>query len=317
MRHCLIACMICGICIGQEHSTTANEPTTLNLPANLPTRPFGANDLLLITVYDSPELSRSVRVAADGYIRLPMVKERIRAEGLLPGELEQSIADTLVRSHILVDPAVTVVIAEYHSRPVSVVGAVHNPITFQAATPTTLLEAIAKAGGLEQYAGPEILLTRQETQDGRTQAVTLHIPVSGLISKADPRWNVLLQGGEEIRVPEAGHIFVVGNVKKPGSFATPESGDATVLKAVALSEGLLPFSAKQAFIYRPDAVGAKKEIPIDLTRILNRKSPDIALQPEDVLYIPENKEKKLGAAALERILVFGSTAGATAMVYGR
>jgi polysaccharide export outer membrane protein len=190
-----------------------------------------------------------------------------------------------------------------------VAGAVRNPVTFQAAGPITLLQAISRAGGLERTAGLEILVTRGEE--------TLHVPVKGLVETADPRWNLALRGGEDIRVPEAGRIFVVGNVKKPGTFPPSDVAGATVLKAVAIAEGLLQFTAKTAYIYRPDGQGGKQEIAVNLSKILDRKSPDVVLAPEDILYIPDNKSKRLGFAALERVLVFGSTAGATALIYGR
>ena len=61
----------------------------------------------------------------------------------------------------------------------------------------------------------------------------------------------------------------------------------------------------------------KNEIPIELKKILDRKSPDVPLQAEDILYIPDNSGRRVSAAAIEKILMFGSTAGATALVYGR
>ncbi len=306
MRILLIAALICGTALAQTRSPVSPEPTNANVPANLPAQPVGANDLLMISVYDAPELSRSIRVSAEGQIRIPMLKQRIKAEGMLPSELEQVIADALVEEGILVDPAVTVGIAEYNSRPISVAGAVRNPLTFQAIGPMTLLQAIAKAGGLEKTAGTEVLLTRGTE--------TLHIPVKGLIDSADPRWNVPLQGGEEIRVPEAGRIFVVGNVKKPGAFSASDVTDATVLKVVALAEGLMPYSAKQAFVYRPDGQGGKTEVAVNLKEIMERKSPDIELLPEDILYIPDNKNRRITAAALEKIIGVGGGA-TTALIY--
>ena len=99
--------------------------------ANLPAQRIAGNDLIAVSVYDAPELTRTVRVGEDGTIRLPMLKKRVQAEGLLPGGLENAIADALSSERILVDPIVTVTILEYHSRPISVVGAVHKPVTFQ------------------------------------------------------------------------------------------------------------------------------------------------------------------------------------------
>ena len=63
-------------------------PAPADATANLPAQKIGPRDLIVIQVYDSPELTRSVRVGADGLIRLPMLKQRIQAEGLMPAELE-------------------------------------------------------------------------------------------------------------------------------------------------------------------------------------------------------------------------------------
>jgi polysaccharide export outer membrane protein len=317
MKIAMLIFLTAGAVLAQPGAAVQTDVPISNLPANLPAQPIGPNDLLLLSVYDSAEFSRSVRVSGLGDIRLPMLKQQIRAAGLMPAALEEAIRAALIEEGLLVDPIVSVNIAEYHSRPISVAGAVHNPVTFQAVGPMTLLQAIAQAGGLEKNAGPEILVTRTEVRDGTPQTTTQRIEVKSLFDNADARFNMALQGGEEIRVPEAGHIFVVGNVKKPGEFSAPEATDPTVLKAVALAEGLQPFSAKQAFIYRPDSSGVKREVPVNLSEILARKSPDVPMEPGDILYIPDNKHKKLSIAALERILVFGSTAGATALVYGR
>ena len=76
--------------------------------ANLPAQKIGPNDLLNISVYDAPELTRTVRVGADGLIRLPMLKRQIKAEGLMPAELESAIAEAVTAEQLLVDPFVTV-----------------------------------------------------------------------------------------------------------------------------------------------------------------------------------------------------------------
>ncbi len=228
--------------------------------ANLPAQAIGPADLLAISVYGAPELSRTVRVSPEGLIRLPMLRENIDAQGLMPAEVETRIAAALAQEQILVDPAVTVTIAEYHSRPISVMGAVRSPLTFQALGKTTLLEALTRAQGLSEDAGPEILLTRTA---GTGSAVQVErIPVKKLIDAADPEWNVTLEGGEEIRVPQAGRVFVAGNVKHPGAFRMDGTGDTTVLKAVALAEGLAPFATKDAYIFPirswRSAAGAKQ-----------------------------------------------------------
>jgi polysaccharide export outer membrane protein len=288
------------------------DPSSSNLPA----QKIGANDLLSISVYDAPELTRTVRVDADGGIRLPMLKQRIRVEGLLPNQVEVALAEALQGEQLIVNPFVTVNVAEYHSRPISIMGAVRRPITFQAVGSTTLLEALSRAEGLSPEAGPEILVSRTQPGPGGTStALVQRIPVKALIDAADPEMNLRLAGGEEIRVPEAGKIYVVGNVKKPGAFPIQDGGQSSVLRALALSEGLLPYAASQAFVYRREgASGGKNEIPIQLKEIIDRKAPDAPLLANDVLYIPDRAGRRASLAVLEKLLLFGGGA-ATALVY--
>src|ERR1039458_9759796 len=118
----------------------AGAPAISDRP-NLSQERLGSNDLIGITVYDSPELTRNVRIDADGNIRLPMVRQRIPAAGSVPAELENAITAALVDEHVLVNPVVTVSVVEYHSRPITVVGAVKSQTMFQAGSTVTLLEA--------------------------------------------------------------------------------------------------------------------------------------------------------------------------------
>src|SRR5262245_17983556 len=163
---------------------------------NLPAQKIGPNDLIAVSVYDAPELTRTIRVDDDGGIRLPLLKGSIPAGGLFPRELEASIAEALKSAELMVDPVVKVTIVEYYSRPISVAGAVRKPVTFQATGNITLLEAIARAEGLTAEAGTEILVSRP-------QELVRRVPVKALIDAADPEMNLRLTGGEELRVPEA------------------------------------------------------------------------------------------------------------------
>ena len=94
----------------------------LSAGANLPIQKLGPEDLISIQVYDAPEFTRTVRIAADGTIRLPMLKEAIRVQGLFPNDIEVLLAEALKREGLFVDPFVTVNVVEYHSRPISVGG---------------------------------------------------------------------------------------------------------------------------------------------------------------------------------------------------
>jgi polysaccharide export outer membrane protein len=286
--------------------------------ANLPAQPIGANDLIAVSVYDAPELTRTVRVSVDGFIRLPMLKQRVKAQGLMPGELELTIAKALQDEQIIVDPFVTVNVAEYNSHPISVAGAVKLPLTFQATGPVTLLEAITRAGGLAPEAGPEILVTRtQPGPNGTSSALVQRILVKGLINAADPALNIVLNGGEEIRVPESGKVYVIGNVKMPGAYPVGDGTESTVLQMLALSQGLMPYAAKEAYIYRREGNGSKNEIPIPLTKIMERKAADTPLLANDILYVPDNKGRRMTLGALEKMFVLGTAATAAAIIVMR
>ena len=280
--------------------------------------PAGANfagasdrptDLLAISVYGAPELTRSVRVSDEGLIRLPMLRQKIDVRGRMPAQVEALIAEALVEEEILVDPAVTVTIAEYHSRPISVAGAVKAPLTFQALGKTTLLEALTRAQGLSEDAGPEILLTRPG-------GLVERVPVKKLIDAADPLWNVTLAGGEEVRVPPAGRVFVAGNVKHPGAFRVDSGGETTVLKAVALAEGLAPFATKAAYIFRAGGDGERTEILVELNKIMDRKAPDVALAANDILYIPDNRSRRTTMNAIEKAIGFATGTASGVLILG-
>jgi polysaccharide biosynthesis/export protein len=275
--------------------------------ANLPAQRLGVDDLVAVSVYDAPELTRTARVETDGMIHLPLLKHGITASGIFPGQLETGIAEELIQEQILVEPVVKVTVVEYHSRPIAVMGAVRKPVTFQAVGVVTVLDALAHAEGLTNDAGTEIILTRSDQVE--------RIPVKRLMKDADPAVNYVLHGGEEIRVPEAGKIFVVGNVHKPGAFPVRDTADESVLKMVALSEGLTPYAAKLAYVYRRDETGTKKEIPIELEKIMQRKAADVTLQVDDLLYIPDNKTKRTTMTAIDRITMFGASTASGLLIW--
>ena len=302
----LVALMLVTAAAAQNHSGGLDS-TVANV-ANLPAQRISPNDLIAVSVYSAPELSRTFRVGEDGMIGFPMLTERIKAEGLLPNQLEAKLAAALTTGEILVEPVVTVTILEYNSRTISVMGAVKRPLTFQAIGKVTLLDALAKAEGLTADAGPEILLNRP-------QALTERIPVKRLIDAADPAVNFTLAGGEEIRVPEARRIYVVGNVKKPGPIPVRDGSETTVLKALSFAEGLTPFAGKLAYVYRGNGdLAGKQELPIELDKIMRRKAPDVRLMADDLLYIPDNRGRRMAVTTLEKAPLVGSVVGA-ALIY--
>ncbi len=276
---------------------------------------LGPGDLILVSVPDCPQVSRSYRIPADGSLQLPLLQHPVAASGVSPADLEKTIRDAIKKDRILVDPSVTISVLEYRSRPVNVVGAVKHSVTFQAIGDAKLLDALAHADGLAPEAGAEVLVYNAAKADGGTEPVK-HILISDLFAGTDPSLNIVLRGGEEIRVPEAPKLFIVGNVKNPGTFPIKDPSSLTVLKALAFCQGTLAFSQKTAYIYRttPGAT-ERQEIAVSLDKIMRRKAPDAQLEPNDIFYVPDNPGKRLTAAVLDRISGFGSSTASGLIIF--
>jgi polysaccharide biosynthesis/export protein len=289
----------------------------LSAGANLPIQKLGPEDLISIQVYDAPELTRTVRIAADGTIRLPMLKEAIRVQGLFPNDIEVLLIEALKREGLFVDPFVTVNVVDYHSRPVSVGGAVRNPVIFQAVGKVTLLDALTRAGGLLATAtgvtGSEIVVTRPNGASG--PPLVQRIPAKALYAGTDPELNIELIGGEEIRVPDVGILVVTGNVTQPGVYPVLDPIEMnTVRSTIGQARGLAQYWANNGFIYRTDEKGTTHEIPIPLRKIMERKAPDVTLQARDVLYVPDSSGRRITQETVTMLMGLGP-AFTNALIY--
>jgi len=299
-----------------HHADGVDSQTSLS-GAVQPAERLGANDLLEIRVSYCPELSGKFRIGADGKLALPLLAQSIQATGLTPTLVAALIKEALIREQIMAEPSVNIAVLEYRSRTVIVLGAVLHPLTFQATGETTLLDAIAMAGGPSPSVGTTIVVVSPHvTSTGGIEKSLQTIPVQELLVKANPVYNFALRGGEEIHVSEAGRVFVTGNVVHPGVYAMQADGDTTVLKAIALSQGLQSFSTETAYIYRRAVSGGERqEIPVPLSRIVARKERDVALMSDDILYVPEAKGKRMTARVLNQISSFGQTTAAGLLIY--
>jgi polysaccharide export outer membrane protein len=144
-------------------------------------RPIGPRDLLEVTVFEAPELSRTVRVSDDGTISLPLLGS-IRAGGRTPRDLEVALQDTLRRTYMR-DPRVLVEVKEPAAQPVYVVGEVNQPGAFvpSGKDQLTVLRAIAVARGARPSAaqGRAIVLRPQAVGEPLQIRVNLNEVVKG------------------------------------------------------------------------------------------------------------------------------------------
>ena len=279
--------------------------------STLPDHKIVANDLISVSVYGEPGLSRIGRVFADGTILMPKLNGPIRVEGLWPREVEAQITRDLVDEQLLVHPLVAVSIVEYASKMISVVGDVKVPGQFTITGPITLLEAMAKSGWTTSDAGPDLLFTRSANEAPKK------INIEELQRTADPAVNVTLTGGELINVPDAPKVWVTGNVTHPQAVPVRKPGDATVLKLVASAEGLTQYYNKVAYIYRPDPGdgGKRREIAVPLKAIMHRKAQDVQLFADDILLIPDDNGNTR-RSILQSLQALGGAGASAAIVTG-
>lgn len=160
------------------------------------TAPFqiGPEDILDISVWKNPELSRTVPVRPDGKVSLPLVND-IQAAGLTPSTLREQVTERL--SEFIPSPEVSVMVREVHSRKVAVVGAVKTPGRFELKSPMTVLEVIALAQGFTDFASRDRIVVLR--QNGTT---TVRVPFNyRKIAEGVDQDNFYVKPGDVVVVP--------------------------------------------------------------------------------------------------------------------
>jgi polysaccharide export outer membrane protein len=156
---------------------------------------IGNEDVLAISVFKEPELSRTIPVRTDGKISLPLIGE-LQASGKTPKELQAEITSGLVS--FIEEPEVTVIVQEIRSQRFNILGHVQKPGSYELNPPITLVDAIALAGGFRDFA--KITSIYVLRADGGKQ-VRLPFNYKEVIKGARPEQNIELQPRDTIVVP--------------------------------------------------------------------------------------------------------------------
>jgi polysaccharide export outer membrane protein len=219
---------------------------------------IGPQDILRVTVYGHDDLTQTVLVQPDGTFTYPLVG-RVKASDNTPAELERKIATLLARGYIR-NPQVTVVVQEFRSKTVYVVGEVARPGPYPLAGHTNLVEVLAKAGPTAN-AGAEVVIVRPQkgaTVNGPTlptevsatdgggasggaaasqQAQVFRVAV-GQIQEGHLDQNITLEPNDTVFVPQAPRVFVTGEVRNAGAYGWFPG--LTARQLISLAGGLTP-----------------------------------------------------------------------------
>jgi polysaccharide export outer membrane protein len=269
-----------------------------------------------VHVVDFPEIGdKPFPVDLDGSIRLPVVGA-VQVAGMRVSQIEAAIAEKL--KTYLLHPDVTVSVTEFRSQPVSVLGAVGQPGVQQVQGRKTLVEVISQAGGLGPEAGPVLKISRSlrwgpiplpnAVNDPSGEYSVAEIDIKSLLEARNPSENLLVRPNDVISVPKATMVYVIGEVVKPGNFAMSSHERTTALQVVSMAGGFAKLAkSKEAHILRLEPGSTeRKDIPINLSKIMEAKAPDVALQAEDILYVPNSLPKSVGLRTLDAVIQMGT-----------
>ncbi len=248
---------------------------------------LGEGDEITIDIWDRPELSGRHLIGPDGRVSLPIAGP-VRLAGYEREGAAKLIAEAL--SHYYLDLVVSVRVEQYVANRVVVLGRVTNPGIVHFETMPTLLEALARAGGLP-ILDKQQLLTRCAIIRGRDRIAW--VDLKGLLSGTDPSLNLRLRPQDLVYVPDSGDtpIYILGEVKKPGAYRlTPEMSLLDALsQAGGATEDAVPGVVR---LIRP---GKDENRELQLSEFLRPGLPhNVALEEGDVVYLPKRGIAEVG-----------------------
>jgi polysaccharide export outer membrane protein len=155
---------------------------------------IGELDVVSVTVYKEPTLSSSLLVRSDGMISLPLLGD-IKAEGKTPLQLADEVTAKLKK--FVQDPNVTIILSQMNSKKIYLIGEVGKPGPMELTPGMTLLQAIATAGGVSEFANAKKMYILR-TEGGKQQKIPLQYKQA---LRGDSSLNITLNPGDTIVVP--------------------------------------------------------------------------------------------------------------------
>ena len=283
---CLLAA---GLCLAQD------SPKDESLP-------IGPGDLVQIQVLSTPDLAQTARVTDAGSITL-IIGGEVKLSGLTPSAAAHAIEAKLLDGQYIVDPHVSVVVMQYATQSVSVLGQVHTPGAYPISTPRTVVDVLALAGGLNDNADRTVTIERRFTKERIDYFVSNN-------SKNALDKNVLVYPGDSVLVPRAKLVYVLGDVGKPGGYPwVTNDSKVSVLQAVSFAGGTMNHavpSSTRLIHKNPD--GSYEERKIQLSDMQKGKIPDIELEADDIIYVPFSYMRNLALSLGGIVAATGSAA---------
>jgi polysaccharide biosynthesis/export protein len=276
---------------------------------------LGPEDTITVRVFAADDIpDRPAEISNDGNVTLPMVGQ-IHAAGLTVDQLQASL--TSAYKKFFKDPQVTVQVTDFRSQPVSVAGNVATPGVVQLRGNRNLMEVISQAGGLRADAGDSVLITRDLREgpipvagaftDPTGKYSVAHVNIRKIMAGSDPETNVMIKAHDVITVPRARLIYVLGNVNRPGGYVMTDNESVSLTQAIALAGGWNSSAMLSGTrILRASGGAEREQIPANIKKIMDNKSKDLQLQPDDILYVPNSFMKQFSQRGVEAAIGLGT-----------
>ena len=256
LRTAAVTALVCAMSAGAALARQAPDDYAI-----------GAQDVLVITSYDQPELSGRFAVETDGTFTYPLIG-RLRAGGRTLREVEADLKQRLVDQGFFRNPQVRVAIGTYRSQRIFILGEVRSPGAYALSGGMSLMEALAVAGSTLPTASGEVVIARAGTEE------TERVSIRDFENGSAPL--VRLDGGDSMFVLRAESVYVFGQVRNPGAYPLPE--ETMLLQALALAGGLTN-RASTSRIQVVRMVGDRQyELRVGLTDMI---------EPGDTIVVPQ------------------------------
>jgi polysaccharide export outer membrane protein len=170
----------------------ANVPAGAALPAGYV---IGPEDVLDVVFWRDKDMSAQVTVRPDGRITLPLLND-VQASGLTPDQLREQL--TAAAKKYVEDPSITVVVKTINSRKVFITGMVAKPGSYALTAPTTVMQLIAMAGGIQEFADSKNIVVMR-TENGRQ--LSYQFNYKEVLKRRNLRQNIELKPGDTVVVP--------------------------------------------------------------------------------------------------------------------
>lgn len=241
---------------------------------------LGTGDLIKISVYGNPDMLTEARLSASGKITFPLIGE-IKLGGLSSAQAEKKIADLLEQGAFVKKAQVNLVVMQFQSQFVSVLGDVYKPGKYPLDRPSNLSDLLALAGGVTPNGSD--MITHIRTVDGKS--VKHEYDMRDLITNADAASNPQVIGDDIIFI-NSREVSVLGQVNRPGKYSVI-GGVRTVLDFLSQAGGIAPTGAdKVIVITNRNGKTIKHEIDVDLLYQKGDTSTSFELAHGDSIYVP-------------------------------